>query len=102
MPRTSTNLEIEGLFRPFGLVSSFVFTKDPVTGLNTGAGTIEMDSDVDAQSAIDRLNFTQYVVKLASPNDPKWKSRLENAQTYFRRVLVRAVGTEQILSSLPE
>jgi RNA recognition motif-containing protein len=31
-----------------------------VTGLNTGAGTIEMDSDVDAQSAIDRLNFTQY------------------------------------------
>ena len=60
MPRTSTNLEIEGLFRPFGLVSSFVFTKDPVTGLNTGAGTIEMDSDVDAQSAIDRLNFTQY------------------------------------------
>jgi RNA recognition motif-containing protein len=49
MPRTSTNSEIEGLFRPFGLVSSFVLMKD-----------IEMDSDVDAQSAIDRLNFSQY------------------------------------------
>jgi RNA recognition motif-containing protein len=60
MPRTSTNSDIEGLFRPFGLVSSFVFMKDPVTGLNTGCGTIEMDSDVDAQSAIDRLNFSQY------------------------------------------
>ena len=60
IPRTSTDTEVEGLFRPFGLVSSVVFTKDPVTGLNTGCGTIEMDSDIDAQSAIDRLNFTQY------------------------------------------
>jgi RNA recognition motif-containing protein len=60
LPRTSTDIEIEGLFRPFGLVSSFISTKHPVTGLNTGCGTIEMDSDVDAQSAIDRLNFTQY------------------------------------------
>ena len=60
MPRTSTNRDIEGLFRPFGLVSSFVFTKDSVTGLNTGCGIIEMDSDVDAQSAINRLNFSQF------------------------------------------
>jgi RNA recognition motif-containing protein len=61
MPRTSTDSEIEGLFRPFGLGSSFVFTEDPATGLNTGCGTIEMDSDVDAQTAIDRLNFSQLV-----------------------------------------
>ena len=60
MPRTSTKIEIEGLFRPFGLVASFAFTKDPVTGINTGCGTVEMDSDVDAQSAINRLNFSQY------------------------------------------
>jgi|SRR5210317_1725239 RNA recognition motif-containing protein len=60
MPRTSTNDGIESLFRPFGLVSSVVFTKDPATGLNTGCGTVEMDSDVDAQTAINRLNFSQY------------------------------------------
>ena len=48
MPRTSINDEIEGLFRPFGLVSSFAFTKDLTSGLNTGCGTV--DSDVDAQS----------------------------------------------------
>ena len=60
MPRTSTNEEIEGLFRPFGLVSSIAFTKDPTSGLNTGCGTVEMDCDVDAQSAINRLNFSQY------------------------------------------
>jgi len=60
MPRTSTNDGIESLFRPFGLVSSVVITKDPATGLNTGCGTVEMDSDVDAQSAINRLNFSQH------------------------------------------
>jgi len=60
MPPTSTNDGIEGLFRPFGLVSSVVFSKDPVTGLNTGCGTVEMDRDADAQSAINRLNFSQY------------------------------------------
>jgi len=60
VPRTSTIRGIEGLFRPFGLVSSVVLTQDPVTGLNTGCGTVEMDCDADAQSAINRLNFSQF------------------------------------------
>jgi len=60
MPRTSTSLDIEVLFRPFGLVSSVTCTKDPATGLNTGCGMVEMDSDGDAQLAINRLNFSQY------------------------------------------
>lgn len=60
MPRTSTNDDIEGLLRPFGVVSSVEFAKDPTSGLNTGCATVEMDSDVDAQSAINRLNFSQY------------------------------------------
>ena len=60
MPRTSTLHEIEGLFRPFGLVASVVITKDPVTGKNTGCGTVEMDTESDAQTAINRLNFSQF------------------------------------------
>jgi RNA recognition motif-containing protein len=60
IPRTSTNDEIEALFRPFALVSSVAFAKDPTSELSTGCGTVEMDSDKDAQSAINRLNFSQY------------------------------------------
>ena len=60
MPRTSTLQEVEGLFRPFGLVASVAMTKDPVTGENTGCGTVEMDNEFDAQSAINRLNFSQF------------------------------------------
>ena len=60
MPRTSTEREIEGLFRPFGLVSSVAMTKGSPTGLNNGCGTVEMDNENDAQSAVNRLNFSQY------------------------------------------
>ena len=60
MPRSSTLQEIEGLFRPFGQVASVVITKDPVTGESTGCGTVEMDNESDAQSAINRLNFSQF------------------------------------------
>ena len=60
MPRTATELEIEGLFRPFGLISSVALTKDSSTGLNSGCGTVEMFNAVDAQSAINRLNFSEF------------------------------------------
>jgi len=60
MPRTSTVLEVEGLFRPFGLIASAVMTKDAETGDNTGCGVVEMQNDADAQSAINRLNFSQF------------------------------------------
>jgi RNA recognition motif-containing protein len=60
MPRNSRLQDIEGLFRPFGLVASIAITKDPVTGENTGCGTVEMDKESDAQSAINRLNFSQF------------------------------------------
>ena len=60
MPRTTTTQEIEGLFRPFGLVASVVLTMDSLTGQNTGCGTVEMDNESDARSAINRLNFSQF------------------------------------------
>ena len=60
MPRTTTTQEIEGLFRPFGLVASVVLTLDSLTGQNTGCGTVEMDNESDALSAINRLNFSQF------------------------------------------
>ena len=60
MPRTATTEEIEGLFRPFGLVASVALTTDSLTGQNSGCGTVEMDNESDALSAINRLNFTQF------------------------------------------
>jgi len=60
MPRTTTPRDIEGLFRPFGLVASVVLTTDSLTGRSTGCGTVEMDNESDALSAISRLNFSQF------------------------------------------
>ena len=45
MPRTTTTQDIEGLFRPFGLVAAVALTMDSLTGQNTGCGTVEMDND---------------------------------------------------------
>lgn len=63
IPRTTTPKEIEGLFRPFGLVASVILSKDSLTGQNTGCGTVEMDNESDAILAINRLNFSQYAGK---------------------------------------
>lgn len=60
MPRTTTAQDIEGLFRPFGQVASVILTKESSTGDNTGCGTVEMDNENEAMSAISRLNFSQF------------------------------------------
>jgi len=64
MPRTTTTQDIEGLFRPFGLVASVVLTTDSSTGRNTGCGTVEMDNESDALSAINRLNFSHFAGRI--------------------------------------
>jgi RNA recognition motif-containing protein len=63
IPRTATPKQIEGLFRPYGLVASVILTKDALTGQNTGCGTVEMDNESDAILAIDWLNFSQFAGK---------------------------------------
>ena len=60
IPRTSTVTDLEAMFKQFGLVDSIKITTDPVSGLSTGCGVVDMCSDADAQTAINRLNFSQY------------------------------------------
>ena len=60
IPRTSTVNDLEALFRQFGIVDSSEITSDPQSGLSTGCGIVAMCNDADAQTAIDRLNFSQY------------------------------------------
>lgn len=60
IPPTATGKDLEIMFRQFGLVESSGITKDPRTGLSKGCGHVEMCNEMDAESAIRRLNFSQY------------------------------------------
>jgi RNA recognition motif-containing protein len=60
IPPTATDEDLEIMFRQFGLVESTGITKDPLTGLSKGSGYVEMCNEMDAETAINRLNFSQY------------------------------------------
>lgn len=60
IPITATELDLESMFRQFGLVESAGITKSRATGLSSGSGFVVMINDMDAESAIKRLNFSQY------------------------------------------
>lgn len=60
IPSIATDRDLESMFRQFGLVEATGITKDPQTGLSTGNGYVEMCNEMDADSAISRLNFSQY------------------------------------------
>jgi RNA recognition motif-containing protein len=60
IPSTATDKDLEIMFRQFGLVESTGITKDPITVLSNGCGFVEMCNDMDAESDISRLNFSQY------------------------------------------
>ena len=55
IPRTSTVVDLEAIFRQFGLVDCIKITTDPVSGLSTGCGVVDMCNDRDAQTAIDMI-----------------------------------------------
>lgn len=52
----SNEEDLRKLFEPFGLVSSVSVMVDRVTGRNRGIGFVRMDSDADANKAINKLN----------------------------------------------
>ena len=59
-PTTVTDRDLEAMFRQFGLVDSVHISRDRLTGLSNGCGNVVMTNDRDAESAINRLNFSQY------------------------------------------
>lgn len=60
IPVTATVSDIKIMFGKFGSVESVGINKDPDTGLSNGIGFVEMSTEKDAESAISRLNFSQY------------------------------------------
>ena len=59
-PTTVTDKDLEAMFRQFGFVESVGISKDQRTGLSNGCGYVDMCNELDAESAISRLNFSQY------------------------------------------
>ena len=59
-PTTVSDKDLEAMFRQFGLVDSVHISRDQHTGLSNGCGHVMMANDQDAESAINRLNFSQY------------------------------------------
>lgn len=57
---TTTGEDLEDIFRQYGLVESAGITKDKSTGMSKCCGYVEMCNEEDADSAVSRLNFSQY------------------------------------------
>ena len=76
LPFTATNESLNELFAQFGSVDSSKIVMDRDTGRSKGFGFVEMSVDGDAQSAIDKLNGSDFggrsiVVNEARPMEPR-------------------------------
>ena len=76
LPFSATNESLNDLFAQFGGVDSSKIVMDRDTGRSKGFGFVEMSSDDDAQSAIDKLNGSDVggrslVVNEARPMEPR-------------------------------
>lgn len=60
LPTSATEAELQTKFEQFGRVISVTIETDATTGRSKRSGLLEMESGVEAQAAIDRLNMTQY------------------------------------------
>lgn len=54
-----TDADLEGLFTPYGAVSSAKILKDKMSGRSKGFGFVEMADDESAKAAIAALNETE-------------------------------------------
>lgn len=59
LPWSMTDDDLLNLFTQFGQVSSAKVLKDKVSGRSKGFGFVEMESDEEAQAAIDNLNESE-------------------------------------------
>ena len=60
LPKSATEAELKTKFSQFGHVLTAVVTTDATTGRGNRSGYVEMETSDQAQTAINRLNMTQY------------------------------------------
>lgn len=75
LPFTTSSPELEELFTPFGTVSRAQVITDRDTGRSRGFGFVEMDSDADAQKAIDSLDGSDFSGRQLKVNVARERSR---------------------------
>jgi len=56
LPYSTKETDLEGMFGEVGKVASVKIISDRYSGRSKGFGFVEMDTDEDAQSAIQKLN----------------------------------------------
>src|SRR6059036_2705471 len=65
------NASLEELFTPFGTVQSAQVIQDRDTGRSKGFGFVEMDSEAEAQAAIDGLHDQEHDGRRLTVNEAK-------------------------------
>lgn len=75
LPFSTDSSELEELFAPFGSVSRAQVITDRDTGRSRGFGFVEMDSDDEAQNAIESLNGSDLEGRQLKVNVARERSR---------------------------
>ncbi|HUG32549.1 MAG TPA: RNA-binding protein [Acidimicrobiia bacterium] len=75
LPFTTDSNELEQLFTPYGSVSRAQVITDRDTGRSRGFGFVEMDSDEEAQKAIDALDGSDIDGRQIKVNVARERSR---------------------------
>ena len=71
LPYTSTEQELEELFRQFGQVTRANIVTDRDTGRSRGFGFVEMESAQEGQAAIDALNGKEWGGRTLTVNEAR-------------------------------
>lgn len=75
LPFSTTEDELRAVFEQHGGVSSVNVITDRDTGRSRGFGFVEMDSDEEAQKAIDSLNGSDFEGRQLKVNVARERSR---------------------------
>lgn len=59
LPYSVTDESLKAAFEPFGTVQTAVVVKDKISGRSKGFGFVEMSTDEETASAIEKMNKTQ-------------------------------------------
>jgi len=68
---TVSNTDLEQMFAEFGTVQSAQVIQDRETGRSKGFGFVEMDSEAEAQAAIDGLHDQEHGGRRLTVNEAK-------------------------------
>lgn len=75
LPFSTSSSELEQLFTPYGAVSRAQVITDRDTGRSRGFGFVEMDSDDEAQQAIEALDGSEIDGRQIKVNVARERSR---------------------------